>query len=443
MDQRFREDDDVARVDCWLDDVVRLPIVHAHFVRDVRGDVALVAARNTAEAAVALAGRTQAERDHCEPVANHSVAIAVPVIGSLVRTGAAVQDLPGTTLDGVDEKVVIEAKVRTDELDQIGHDGRMIDERLIWRSPRRGIEDAVVLELVGQRWALSIGELVQRCDFARGQDLLEDEVALQVEQEALLGCHRPILITMSELARKEVVALLRRLRPAVTEHALVRFGPVGDGGYLVPDDIEGIAACFSPGVGLVYGFESDCAAAGMQVFMADGSVDGPGAGCDAFHFVKRNVGSGADGDTTTLDRWLAESLPESKSDLLLQMDIEGAEFDALLHTSDGVLARFRIIVVEFHEFHRLAHRDFFDRASATFDKLLRNHICVHIHPNNCCGNAEVAGVQVPDIAEFTFLRRDRVSRRWRRRFVRTFPNPLDADNVPTNSSLLLADVLIG
>lgn len=248
---------------------------------------------------------------------------------------------------------------------------------------------------------------------------------------------------MSGLARKEVVTLLRRLCPVATEHALVRFGPVGDGGYLVPDDIEGIAACFSPGVGLVYGFESDCAAAGMQVFMADGSVDGLGPGSDAFHFVKRNVGSGADDDTTTLDRWLAESLPESKSDLLLQMDIEGAEFDALLHTSDGVLARFRIIVVEFHEFHRLAHRDFFDRASATFDKLLRNHICVHIHPNNCCGNAEVAGVPVPDIAEFTFLRRDRVSRRWRRRFVRTFPNPLDADNVPTNSSLLLADVLIG
>lgn len=248
---------------------------------------------------------------------------------------------------------------------------------------------------------------------------------------------------MGRPARNDVAALLRQLRPVATEHALIRLGPPGDGGYLVPDDLDGIEACFSPGVGPTSGFESDCAAAGMKVFMADGSVDGPATVSDVFHFVKRHLGSGSGGETMTLDRWVAESLPGSKSDLLLQMDIEGAEFDALLHTTDRVLGRFRIIVIEFHEMHRFAERDFLDRAAATFDKLRRNHICVHIHPNNCCGNAEVDGVRLPYIAEFTFLRRDRVSRRWRRRFVRSFPHPLDEDNVPANSYLPLPDVLIG
>jgi hypothetical protein len=247
---------------------------------------------------------------------------------------------------------------------------------------------------------------------------------------------------MSERVRKDVIALMRRIRPVATEHALIRLGPLGDGGYLVPDDLDGVDACFSPGVGLVSGFESDCAERGMQVFLADASVDGPATHVQTLHFLKRHIGSGSD-DTITLDEWVTESIPESNSDLLLQMDIEGAEYESLLHTSDRILARFRIIVVEFHEFHRLAQQEFLERANATFDKLLRRHVCVHIHPNNCCGTASVVGVDLPYIAEFTFLRRDRISSRWRRRLVTEFPHPLDADNVPANDYLPLPRALTG
>jgi hypothetical protein len=42
--------------------------------------------------------------------------------------------------------------------------------------------------------------------------------------------------------------LVHRLHPVVTTHPLIRVGAHGDGGYLVPDDLDGIAACFSPGV---------------------------------------------------------------------------------------------------------------------------------------------------------------------------------------------------
>ena len=232
--------------------------------------------------------------------------------------------------------------------------------------------------------------------------------------------------------------MLKALRPVATKHGLIRLGPRGDGGYLIPNDLAELEACFSPGVGHTSGFERDCAAAGMQVFMADGSVTGPADSSDAFHFLRKNLGSITDGDTITLDDWVAESLPGSNSDLLLQMDIEGAEFEALLHTTDRLLARFRIIVVEIHEMHRFAEPAFLDRAATTFGKILRNHVCVHIHPNNCCGSTEVAGVVVPYIAEFTFLHRDRVGHRLRRRFVDSFPHPLDADNVPENGFLPLS-----
>ena len=65
------------------------------------------------------------------------------------------------------------------------------------------------------------------------------------------------------------------IRPSVTPHALIRLGGETDGGYLVPDDFEGIHTCFSPGVAEVANFETEMAARGIRCFMADYSVNAP------------------------------------------------------------------------------------------------------------------------------------------------------------------------
>jgi len=44
----------------------------------------------------------------------------------------------------------------------------------------------------------------------------------------------------------ELADFLRRVRPVTTDHELVRIGEARDGGYLLPDDLEGISYCFSP-----------------------------------------------------------------------------------------------------------------------------------------------------------------------------------------------------
>ena len=46
--------------------------------------------------------------------------------------------------------------------------------------------------------------------------------------------------------KREVLALLKNLRPLTTDRKLIRFRPSGDGGYLVPDDLEGIEAASRP-----------------------------------------------------------------------------------------------------------------------------------------------------------------------------------------------------
>lgn len=108
----------------------------------------------------------------------------------------------------------------------------------------------------------------------------------------------------------EVQSLLDKLKPITYGKELIRMGPKGDGGYLVPDDLAGIEACFSPGVDRISGFEKDCANLGMNVFMADKSVQKPAESHDLFHFTKKYLGVTTDDDFMTLDDWVASSLPE-------------------------------------------------------------------------------------------------------------------------------------
>ncbi len=236
--------------------------------------------------------------------------------------------------------------------------------------------------------------------------------------ERLMG-HRLWLARPAQRARVE--ALLERLRPRGTQQPLTRIGPTGDGGYLVPDDLEGITACISPGVSLEVGFDHALAERGIDVYLADASVPGPPEPHDRFHFTPKFLDVYEDAEHLRLDTWCA-SVPH-RGDWLLQMDIEGAEWRVLLDASPEVLKRFRILVIEFHDLKELFGRFSFDLIHATFTKLLETHSVVHLHPNNVLPPCEFAGLSVPPLMEFTFYRNDRA-------FSATppssYPHPLDA-----------------
>lgn len=225
--------------------------------------------------------------------------------------------------------------------------------------------------------------------------------------------------------REDLVGLIARLHPLATGIDLIRLGSEGDGGYLVPDDLDGIEACFSPGVSDSSDFEQACAHRGMKVFLADYSVDGPASCHQRFHFTKKFVGATTSERFMTMDAWVKQVSIGSDSDLLLQMDIEGYEYETLLSMSDDLIKRFRIIVVEFHRLHHLWSAPFFRLAASTFIKVLQTHTCVHLHPNNCRSSIYLQGLEIPRVMEFTFLRNDRFSQSC---YAERFPHPLDRDN---------------
>ncbi len=234
-----------------------------------------------------------------------------------------------------------------------------------------------------------------------------------------------------------ILDLIRELRPVTISTPLVRLGSAGDGGYLLPDDLEGISLCISPGVSVECGFDLDMANRGVDVLMADASVDGPPMEHSKFHFHKKFIDTFSDETNMTLDETV-NLLPASlkDGDYLLQMDVEGAEYRILHNVSQSLLKKFRIIVVEFHFLRSIFARDWFNMVAPAFRKILRTHAVVHVHPNNCSKIFAIGKVGIPDVMEVTFYRRDRLTLTGH---PITLPHPLDADNVPGRASIRMPE----
>jgi len=221
--------------------------------------------------------------------------------------------------------------------------------------------------------------------------------------------------------------LINELKPLPTDKSLIRMGGNADGGYLLPDDLTGISACFSPGVADCSDFEADCAKLGMEVFLADFSLKKLPRQNPKFHFLKKFIGANTNESFIRLDDWVDSSDIQTSSDLMLQMDIEGFEYETLISLSDKLLKRFRIMIVEFHGLHNLWNFPFFKLAKSAFDRVLQYHSCVHIHPNNSRGICGINGLEIPKLMEFTFYRKDCILKKSNDRIL-NFPHPLDHDN---------------
>lgn len=243
---------------------------------------------------------------------------------------------------------------------------------------------------------------------------------------------------IKSVSKERMQLFLKRLYPKKTIHGLVRMGGKADGGYLIPDNLAGIKACYSPGVSDISQFEKSCLELGMEVYMADKSVNQPNLDQSiySFKFLKKHIGCINSEDEITMDDWVRSTLKELNSDLILQMDIEGFEYAAVINMSEELLKKFRIIIIEFHSLESIWHPHFFNIIELTFYKLLRYHSCVHIHPNNSYGEVIKNGIRVPRIMEFTFLRNDSGVLD---EYQSIFPHPLDRENIQGESLVLSND----
>lgn len=228
--------------------------------------------------------------------------------------------------------------------------------------------------------------------------------------------------------RMPVVELLEKIWPVEIEDDLKRIGSSeGDGGYLVPQSNLSPDRVFSPGVASNSDFENYFLERQIPCHLLDGSISSPPVHHKMMTFEKKWLASTSSSNSWSLDDWVSNHA-KPKESLLLQMDIEGAEFDVLLSASRSTLDRFTVIVVELHELSMVTNRHGLKLLNLLLEKLLLSHRVVHAHPNNCCPGVEFRGFAWPEVIELTLVHKNQTGLFTER--PAQLPHALDKPNTP-------------
>ena len=216
-------------------------------------------------------------------------------------------------------------------------------------------------------------------------------------------------------ATAEVLEVFEFLKPKASKTPLIRIGGDIDGSYLVPDDLEGIAACFSPGVSRIKYFEDFLAERyGIPSHMCDFSCDveelqdaAEAGDADVPEEVARR---GVRARTTSASRTGSQTTT-SRATCCSRWTSRARNTATSSPPSDETLARFRVIVLEVHSLGRML--DAADSCGMPSRRSFRSSpaasSCVHAHPNNCCGDFMLpdTDIRIPNVLELTLVRRDR------------------------------------
>jgi len=238
------------------------------------------------------------------------------------------------------------------------------------------------------------------------------------------------------IKKESLDAFFERMKPVSISRELIRVGGYGDGGYLIPDDLDDIEACFSPGVADVANFESEMANRGIRSYMADYSVEHPPLVNPLFDFEKKYLGDTNNQAFMRLQDWVTRKVGSQIRELLLQMDIEGNEYQVILDTPRETLRQFKIMVIEFHSLDQLLLPQAFNFIGQAFTKLLNDFCLVHIHPNNYWAPLTYGEYQIPPAVEITLYRKDRVVLS---ATPPSFPHILDSKNIFNKPEVVLPE----
>lgn len=242
------------------------------------------------------------------------------------------------------------------------------------------------------------------------------------------------------ISKQDFIAFFKTLNPVNNGHELIRIGSNSDGGYLSPNDLNGIQWCISPGVADNWNFE-EALWNNFRIpsYMLDYSVDLSGNLNFNYEFEKKFIGTINCCHLMTIDKLLQKDQFIGADNLLLQMDIEGDEYLSLLNTSEENLLKFRIAIIEFHNLDRIIEVNYFEKViKPLFEKISQAYDIVHLHVNNAGGTFKLQGMDFPKILEITFHRKDRLIEY---RGKNPVPNKLDIRNSSTSPEISLAKIL--
>ena len=223
--------------------------------------------------------------------------------------------------------------------------------------------------------------------------------------------------TVPDLAYYPLKDCLAELTVYQPECPKIRLGNNFDGGYILADlpGVKPYDLIISCGISDEDSFTRDavlkykCPSVGF-----DGTITGyPNEFIVPEYpitFHRKNIAATNSADTTNLTEYL-----HTHRDILVKMDIESHEYKWLLSLSDTELRSIKQITLEIHQYtYDIIHKPsgqsvspirFQDKLRA-LQKLARNFVLIHAHPNNNGVILDVNGQRISDLVELTYVRRN-------------------------------------
>jgi|TARA_B110000037_G_C17051309_1_gene477863 hypothetical protein len=235
---------------------------------------------------------------------------------------------------------------------------------------------------------------------------------------------------------KSFEKFIQMIKVYKTDQELIRLGDKNDGGYLLPNDLKGIKYCFSAGVGELIQFEKDCLKKfNINSFLCDFNEIPKSLSSEKFDYCQKKIETFSGDESISLDDWIDSKNIEENDEIILKVDIERSEFETLLNISERNLKRIRILVIEFHNLRDIRNKSFFRITNSLISRLNNFFYLVHMHPNNSSKQIEIHKYKIPDIVEFTYLRKDRTKNLYD--LDELLPHKLDRKNVLEKKDITL------
>lgn len=231
---------------------------------------------------------------------------------------------------------------------------------------------------------------------------------LDLVQRILSLLNLAVIIRPMSIVENEFIISFIAPKPCGKELLLI--GDGYDGSYIVPNDFEGVRKCFSPGVGPSIIFEQNLFDQyGISSLLIDASIDKvPSDRTDFYSFKPLFLGAIDYSNVISLETWVSEYSDDGGEEFILQMDIEGAEYQSLLSCPYSTLKKFRIILLELH-FLDAANVDFmYPMIEQALRKLDAHYTVCYSRANDCCGYIKIGEKLIPRTIELTLIRKDRV-----------------------------------
>ena len=108
------------------------------------------------------------------------------------------------------------------------------------------------------------------------------------------------IIVLTKRKKKLINKLFKKINIIDSGYELIRLGDEKDGGYIIPNILDQIDYCFSPGVGESTSFEDEIKKYKIKSFLADKSLNYKGN----HNFIKKNLNTYNDKNNTTLENWV-------------------------------------------------------------------------------------------------------------------------------------------